>query len=220
MCAQVLINNACTMVEYIDDSTKGETINMQFYDTTSDHTFTVSNTWDAVNGDFFGDVESMCAMLADKGLEAADLVLGSTAAQVVTSLEKVLKLLDNRNIQIGALKPQVRYPGVVWLGRLNFKGFDLDLWSVRETYVDDSNTTQLYFPAKSALVTAPSCGRLMYGAVTQMEDDEQYHDFALRRVPKLMVNKDKDSRKLRLACHPLAAPRAYCPFIYAASVVS
>ena len=33
------------------------------------------------------------------------------------------------------------------------------------------------------------------------------------------LDQDKDTRKLRLGCRPLAAPKTYCPYIYAADVV-
>ena len=75
------------------------------------------------------------------------------------------------------------------------------------------------FPATSAMVTAPDCGHMMYGRVDQIEDDNEYHSFAMQRVPKFVVDKDKDTRKLRLASRPLAAPRSKAPWMYAANVV-
>ena len=42
MAVQTMINNSCTMQSYIDDKTEGEKLYVQFYDTTSDHAFTVS----------------------------------------------------------------------------------------------------------------------------------------------------------------------------------
>lgn len=46
-----------------------------------------------------------------------------------------------------------------------------------------------------------------------------YTTYAAKRVAKLVVDQDKDTRKLRLGCRPLAAPKTYCPYIYAADVV-
>ena len=112
----------------------------------------------------------------------------------------------------------MRYPGVVWIGNLNFDGTDLDIFSVRETVLDKDGTIRL-FPATSAMVTAPDCGHMMYGRVDQIEDDNEYHSFAMQRVPKFVVDKDKDTRKLRLAARPLAAPRSKAPWMYAANVV-
>ena len=55
--------------------------------------------------------------------------------------------------------------------------------------------------------------------ITQIEPDNEYHTFAMKRVPKFIVDRDKDTRKLRLASRPLAAPKQKAPWIYAADVV-
>ena len=91
--------------------------------------------------------------------------------------------------------------------------------SVDETYVDNSNQTQKFFPATSAMVTAPGCGHLMYGQVTQIDyGSTDPVSYAAKHVPKLVVDQANDTRKLRLATRPLAAPKDYCPYIYAANV--
>lgn len=223
MCAQTMINNACTMQTYVDDKTEGETLYVKFFDDASDHTYTVATKWNATGGDFFGDVKAMCRKLSSRGLPAADLVLGSDAADAVLEMEKVQKLLDrNSGIIIGTIEQELsQYDGVVYMGTLNFGGFKLNLISVDETYVDASNTTQKYFPATSAMVTAPRCGHMMYGQITQIDyGSTDFTSHANIRVPKFSINQDKDLRKLRLASRPLAAPHNYCPYIYAANVVS
>ena len=100
------------------------------------------------------------------------------------------------------------------------KTIKLNLISVDETYVDDSDVTQRYFPATSAMVTAPGCGHLMYGQITQIDHGSiEPATYAATRVPKFILDQPNDKRKLRLACRPLAAPHNYCPYIYAANVV-
>lgn len=221
MAVQTMINNGCTMTAYIDNATMGQTYDVFFYDTSGSNPaiYTVSDEWDDINGDFWGDVEAMCGALADRGLAVADLILGSTAANFVLSDETIAKKLDNRRMEFGQLAPRITTPGVSWLGRLNFSGFELDIFSIRETYVNDVGTTQRFFPAKSAMVTAPNCGHMMYAQISQIEPDEQFHTFALRRVPKFVVDRDKDVRKLRLGSRPLAAPLQKSPWMYAANVV-
>ena len=198
----------------------GETYDIFYFDTTGSNPakYTVANKWDASGGDWRGDVAAMVNDLLDRGLPATDLVVGTEVAAFIQSDEATLKLLDNRRAEYGRLAPQVRYPGVVWIGNLNFDGTDLDIFSVRETVLDKDGTIRL-FPATSAMVTAPDCGHMMYGRVDQIEDDNEYHSFAMQRVPKFVVDKDKDTRKLRLASRPLAAPRSKAPWMYAANVV-
>lgn len=223
MCAQTMINNACTMQTYVDDMTKGETLYVKFYDDASDHAYTVSNKWNAASGDIFGDVKAMCRSLSSRGLKAADLLLGSDVAEAILEMEKMKSLLDrNSGIITGTIEQELSgYDGVVFMGIVNFGGFRLNLISVDETYVDENDSVQKYFPSTSALVTAPKCGRLMYGQITQIDYGSiDYTSHAASRVPKFSVNQESDTRKLRLGARPLAAPNNYCPYIYAANVVS
>lgn len=226
MAVQTMINNACTMQTYVDNDTQGETKYVQFYDTASDHTYTIAagHKWDA-NGISFmtvrSDVRAMCRKLSDRGLPAADLVLGADAADALLAIDEFRKLVDQSSgIAIGSINEQLSaYPGVTLEGVINFGGFRLNVISVDETYVDDSNKTQKFFPVTSAMVTAPGCGHLMYGQITQIDyGSTEFTSHVAKRVPKFVLDQDKDLRKLRLATRPLAAPKDYCPFIYAANV--
>lgn len=218
MCSQVMINNAVDLVEYADNQVVGIPRRLQFYDQATTHAFTPQVQWDAAGGDLMGDVQAMCDLLMERGLPATDLVIGGEVANFIRDNATIQGLLDNRRYELGNIKPQEMYPGVAWMGQLNFGGYILDVWVARETYVADNGLSALYFPTDAAMVTAPSCGRLLYGAVTQIEPDREFHTFTGKRVPKYVVNEDKDVRKLRLAAKPLAAPANMSPFIYAANV--
>lgn len=222
MCAQTMINNACDMQAYVDAQTAGEIMHVQYYDTVSEHTYTAAKVWNDPSGDFFADVKAMCKLLARRGLPSADLVLGSQAAEAICDIQKVRDLLDNSRMNYGSLEPnQTSYPGVATLGVLNFGGFRLTLYDVSESYEDDAGVDTPYFPATSAMVTAPACGHLMYGQITQIDHGQtDYSTHVAARVPKLAVDQDKDTRKLRLGTRPIAAPKTYCPYIYAKDVVA
>lgn len=222
MAVQTMINNACDMQEYIDAKTQGELLQVQFYNGTSDHIYTVAKKWNAPDGKFFDDVKVMCRQLSKRGMRAADLVLGTDVADAILDIEKVQKLLDKSSgILTGQIEQELtKYDGVTTMGVLNFGGFKLALISCDETYIDDNDVEQKYFPATSAMVTAPGCGHLMYGQITQIDyNDTDFTSYAAQRVPKLAIDQDKDIRKLRLGSRPLAAPKNYCPYIYAANVV-
>lgn len=75
-------------------------------------------------------------------------------------------------------------------------------------------------PKTDALVTAPGCGHLMYGAITQINyGDTKHTTIASRRVPKFSLNQENDLRKTILKARPLAAPHNYCPWIRVKNVV-
>lgn len=222
MAVQTMINNGCTAVSYIDNDTAGETWDVFYYDVTGSNPalYTPANKWDAASGAFQADVEAMAGDLLDRGLPATDLVIGTTVGQFIQSDEKLAKLLDNRRMEYGQLAPRLTaYPGVAWLGRLNFGGVDLDIYVVRETVVDEKGVTKRLFPATSAMVTAPDCGHMMYARIDQMEDDREFHSYAMKRVPRFYADVKRDIRELRVASRPLAAPKQKAPWMYAADVV-
>ena len=65
------------------------------------------------------------------------------------------------------------------MGTLNFGGFRLNVICVDETYVDDSGAEQRYFPATSAMVTAPDCGHMM-----NMEQPQRFNATVLSFLSK------------------------------------
>lgn len=224
MAAQTMINNACTMQTYVDNNTQGETLHVQFFDTdTSEHIYSVgANKWDGQNGDIRGDVRNMCKMLSRRGLPAVDLVLGVDTADVLLKNEEYREMLNTTSgVIVGSILEQLSsYPGVVFMGQLNFGGFNLNVFSVDETYIDDNDQEKAMFSSTSAMVTAPGCGHIMYSQITQMDYGQaEFSTHIGIRVPKLVVDQDNDIRKLRLGTRPLAAPKSYCPYIYSEAVV-
>lgn len=160
MAAETMIGNGCVMQEYIDGATKGDSLVVKFYDGTSDHTYTASKKWNENGGDFWGDVKAMCRMLSARGLPAKDLILGTDVADYILTDERTRQLLDkNSGIIVGEIRQQLtQYDGVVFMGTLNFGGFMLNVFSVDETYEDETGKSARYFPATAAMVTAPDCG--------------------------------------------------------------
>ncbi len=225
MAAQTMINNGCSAVAYIDNDTAGEAWDVYYYDKTGSNPalYTVAAKWTTGKA-MMQDVQVMAENLLDRGLPAMDLVVGTSVGQFIqeragTKDDPLHLLLDNRRMEWGQLNPRMAYPGVAWLGTLNFGGIPLDIYVVRETVVNESGAVTPLFPAASAMVTAPGCGHMMYARIDQMESDGQFHSFAMKRVPKFVADVEHDIRKLRLGARPLAAPHQKAPWIYAANVV-
>lgn len=222
MAVQTMLNNGLDMQEYIDKETKGPVNHIRFYDTHSDHKYTPSKRWSSAENKFFADVRAMAEALTTRGLPATDLVLGSDVADAILENAKVRELLDrNSGIIVGTVNPTIDASGVTHMGTLNFGGHHLNVISVSETYRDDeTGLTKYFFPTTSAMVTAPACGRTMYGQITQMDyGSTEFTTYAKERVPKLIVDQDHDERKLRLGCRPITVPRNYCPYIVADNLV-
>lgn len=224
MCSMLMQDNRMVLTPMIDEDTEDEEVEIAFYDKEdgSDHEFTVQTPWNAADGNHFGDVRAMCRMLSSRGLNAADLVMGVDVADAILEDDSLRdRIRTDSGIVTGTIHQQLSaYDGVTFMGVLNYNGYNLNLISVDETYVADDGTTTNYFPTDAAMVTAPGCGHTMYGAVTQIDfGSADYTTHTGIRIPKLTVDQNKDTRKLRLGSRPLPAPKNYCPFIIAKNVI-
>lgn len=222
MASQTMINNGVVVQEYIDANTTGRKLPIYFYDPNEGNPaiYTPSKTWDTY-AEMQSDVEAMCDSLSESGLPAEDLVIGSTAWAKVKMFTDMQNMLDKRHEYIGDLDARIHVPGVTHAGTLDFNGYRLNIFIPKQRYKGDDGAMQSFFPATSAMVSAPSCGKRYYGAVTQIpHGSDMPETFVGQRIPKLVVDQEKDTRKLRLASRPVTAPKHKAPWRYSANVVS
>lgn len=225
LCVNTMLNNGFTVNEMIDANTVGNVATVQYYDATigNDGIYTVASQWTAATpwGTIVSDVRAMCRALSRRGLPHTDLVLGQAVADVLLANADFQRLV-NRDSGIIIASPIVQeltqYDGVSLLGVVNFGGYRLNVIVVDEQYQLNGVWTN-YFPAKGMMVTAPACGHLMYAHIVHMDENGVTHTIAGKRVPDLYVNRRQKIRELILESRPLAAPKNYSPWIYAANVV-
>lgn len=226
MSVQTMMNNACTMQESVDAKKKGNTKQVQFFESnSSEHKYTPANPWNSSSANVIGDTAAMCKLLTARGFNPTDMIIGPDVEDVFYNDEQILRQLDkNLNIDFGAINQEIIYPGISILGRnINFRGHKLTIYVASNSYEDDNGTDTPYFPSDGVLITFPKCGHTMYGRVDQMNyGSVDFTSVAAKRVAKFFCKNDDDEevRGLRLQTRPLMAPKNYCPYIFAPHVVS
>ena len=230
LCADTIINNGFQVNEMLDANTVGNVATIQYYDPNvgNDGAYTITTPW-ATNtdwADIVKDVRNMCRSLSRRGLPARDLIIGQAVSDILLSNDD-FKDLVNKNSGIIIASPIVqelsKYDGVSLLGVVNFGGHRLNVIVVDEQYQDKVGgvTTWVnYFPSKSVCVTAPDAGHLMYAHVVHMDDKGDIETIKGKRVPDLYVDRRRKIREIVLEARPLAAPKNYSPWIYAANAVA
>lgn len=208
MASEVLLTNACVMKHIADDAQKPEEKTIQFYDGASNTAqYTPDVDWDNASADILGDIFAVCEMLSALGLPATDLIVGSDVGAAILHNETILKLLDNRNINIGGVDPQKLPEGVTKIARLNAAGHVVDVLQYSATYTGDDGEEHRFIPKGKAVITAPGCGRTLYGSVSQVEQsDGLFHTYTGKRIPKYYSDSNKNVRELYLSSAPLLVP--------------
>lgn len=220
MAAEVIFTNACIMHEYVDDLHTFDEKEVFFYEGEQNPAlYTPSANWDTTEESgkqIINDLAAMIFMLTSRGLPASDLLVAPDVADVLLNNEWIIKLLDNRNYNIGGVDPATLPAGVAKLARLNVKGRVLDVLCYEETYTEVDGTVKPYVPAGMVAVGAPAAGRTVYGAVSQVEQsDGAFHTYTGVDIPKYTSDATHNVRELTLTTAPLCMPNNENPFTVA-----
>ena len=111
-------------------------------------------------------------MLTTRGLDATEVLVAPDVADVILNNEWIIRLLDNRNYNIGGIDPAVLPSGVSKIARLNIKGRMIDFLLYEDTYAEVDGAVKPYIPAGKIAVASAAAGRTVYGAITQVEQSD------------------------------------------------
>lgn len=223
LAVQTMLDNGCIMRHRTEVQDVYEDIPVKFYDGEDNPAlFTPSAGWEHGTADkpgsWYADVCAMIKMLTSRGLPARDLLVASDVGEFLMEDPWILKMLDNRRVELGHIAPTELTDYVSELGVFNFKGRNLSILISDGTFEDEQGVDTPYVPNGSVIVTAPACGKGLYGGVTQLEDDDHFHTYAGTRVPLHVVTKRPPSIETQLTAKPLLVPVRKSPWTAAKNV--
>ena len=207
MAAELLLNNKLVMKHIADDTSKYEEMEIQFYSGTNPNVATITTKWDADGANILADLAVLVRKITSKGLPVTDLICSPNVADVIINNDTIEKFLDNRRYELGRVDPTLLPAGAALICVLNVNGRYINVITYDETYTADNGTDTQFITSKYAILTAPNCGRTLYGAVTQVEqEDGLFHTRPGRRIPKYVSDATGNSRDIYLASRPLPVP--------------
>lgn len=210
MASKLLFENGYTLRHYADEygGDKYEEYDIRFYDGDANPAvYTPAEPWSTNSDQFYQDLAVMIRSFKRRGIPVTDLLMGSEVAVELLKNDFLLKLLDNRRIQIGKIEPKALPNGATSYGEIIVDGTVLELLSYNLQYVDEKDKVQDLVPGDSVALAAPKMGRILYGAVTQIEEsDRKYHTYPARRVPHIVTNVKDSVRTLTEKSRPLVVP--------------
>lgn len=181
------------------------------------HSTKSGETW--TRGSFYNDICAMVRMLVSKGRPATDLLVSSDVAEFLMNDGWVLSMLDNRRVELGRIAPEALTPDTTVIATLNFSGHVLNVIECSGTY-EEGGEDKPYLPDETVIVTAPDCGRGLYGAVTLMTASGQWETIAGKRIPQRIFTQEPPANDIKLMSRPLFVPRRANPWISAKNVLT
>ena len=207
---QVLLHSGVVMQHYANKygSSEFQEFELRFYDGPSNpNIFTVATPWDQVGADIFLDLHTMVSKISQFGLPATDLIVSPDVMSEMLKNDEVYKMLDNRRVELGNVAPTELPDGVGCMGTINAYGRVLNLFTYDEQFYNDlTDQFETLMPQGTVILASPALGRPIYGAVTQVEEDGQFHSYAEKIVPKYLSNAQDDVRELKLTTRPVFVP--------------
>ena len=229
MACQTMLNNGITMRHETDQKDVYEDVPCFFYDEATNpaefkpaakwiHS-TVDNKGNVTVGNWYKDIYSMVAYLKHRGLPATDLLVSGEVGCFLMEDPWVMHMLDNRRVEMGRIAPAELTEYVTHLGAFNFMGRTLDILICEGTYENENGTDTPYLDEGSVIVTAPDCGKGLYGAISQLEMDGEYHTHAGKRVPQHLFTIKPPVKETQVAASPLMVPKRKNPWCVAKKVL-
>lgn len=170
-------------------------------------TLASTKKWGASAADIWGDLKDWKQQVSRNGFANANMVImGKAAADAFMADATVAKLLDNRRIEIGAIKPEEMEGGITYYGHLNLPG--VDIYGYDEVYLDDETGETKPLIPDNVVLMIPSAASFMraYGLCTYLDDAGAWHRAETDRLLRTYVEHRPDRRFIELQTHPLLIP--------------
>jgi hypothetical protein len=222
MCAKLLTGNGYELKHFgAEDNEKFQNYQMKFFKGSDDPTkYTPSANWSKESDALMGDIEAMADILEDNQQEASVMIVAGDVGKVIyhnAAIREDIKTYSNIDAIQGKLSVEIVSNTVKKICTLNVGGRWITVYSYTGKYIDpETGKEEFYIPSGTAILTAPNCGKMLYGCVDQMDPDtKEFDSIAAKRVPKMIFDVENDTRRLRIASRPLAVPAAINPFVHA-----
>ncbi len=226
LACETMLNNGCVMRHETGNPDVYDDVPVRFYDGENNPAlFTPAKPWEHSTdkntpGSWYHDIVKMVRILNDRSRPATDLLVGNDVGNFIMEDPWVLHMMDNRRADYGAINPKELTDYVLSLGKFNFGGRWLDIFVNIGTFQDHRGAETPYLDSNSIVVTAPNCGKGLYGAVTQKEMDGQWHTYAGTRIPNHISTIKPPADETECSSRPLFVPKTLSPWQSAKNVLA
>lgn len=177
-----------------------------------------NNGW--VMGTWYKDMCNMVKQLKRSGRACTEFLVSADVGEFLLEDPWVIAMLDNRRADFGMLAPEELTEYVTELGTFVFDGRRMRILISDGSYENEAGEDVPYIPEETVIATAPNTGKGLYGAITQLEADGEFHTYAGTRVPQHIFTMVPPVKATKLACAPLFVPVRSNPWVVARNVLT
>lgn len=204
MAAQAIVNGSIPVV--------GEGVNAVIdFGLTNKVKLTSTKQWGKEGAKPLDDLEDWTDKVLVNGFTNVDMaIMGKTALRNFLNDEGVQKLLDNRRIALGEIKPANLPNGVKYIGTLLKP--NLEIYTYSEVYLDDwtnpeAPETKPHVPDNTVILIASHPNYMMAYALNKyLGEDKKWHVAQNPRLLRTFVAHQPDRLMMELQTHPLPVP--------------
>ena len=208
MAAQLLINGAYECKGYADD---GETVvvdTIEFAEFDNKTTLSGSDTWNNASAkiyDHIGDASQKIRRNANM-IPTVALCSQNVVNYLLNNeqLYQSLMVPSRENLSLMSLQPKLQRPELLRVGFI--QSLNLELYAYDGVYENDEGTLAQYIPDDHMIIGVPGRGKRLFGAVTQLESDNQFHTYEGAYVPKITGNIESDATSLAVSSRCILCP--------------
>lgn len=205
-CRDIMIDGKVIMKGYIDAGDTENYIEQELdYGLTNKEILSGAALWSAGTSTKYADLKRWrLQVIKSSGKAPTMVILGQNASDEFIEDPVISEKLKQFNGLFAELRPTIVDEALTYIGRLPELG--LDLYTYNEWFIDDDDVEKPMMPEDHILMARPSIGSVLYGAVTQMEEDGQFYTYEGIRVPKSWADVQNEQRMLRLSSRPVPKP--------------
>ena len=209
MAAQALLNGSYQINGYADDGKTQVIDTVTFEGFTNKITITGdANTWNASTAKIYDDIGDASQTIRRNAGQIPTVAICS--ANIVeyllsnTQIKNYLMVPSRDNLALMSIQPRLVRPELMRVAYVS--ALNLDVYAYDGGYEDDDGSFVPYIPDDYMIIGVPGRGKRLFGAVTQVEPDGQFHTYEGQYIPKVTVDMESDTTSLAVSSRCVLCP--------------
>lgn len=205
MCREILTTGKVTMKGFVDDTGTNTIDEVIDYSLSNKEVLLDTAKWDVATSKKYEDLKRWrLAVIKSSGRAPNVCIMSSDVVDLFFADAEIQKKFNMFNMKFGNIQPRIVDDSVTYIGTLSELG--LEIYSYDEWFLDDAGAEQPMMPTKMVILARIGMAKRVYGAITQMDNSENFVTIEGERVPKVWADNGNDVKMVKVSSRPLPVP--------------